>query len=94
MSSKVNYIEINGEVPTNTKVTKLTSTFMLQQTFCSCPNPVSAVKIVPGWCDRCWLPVVCHYDHCSGGEGKNKIGTYDRENNEVILEGGCRVPFH
>ncbi len=85
-TNKVSRILINGIEPTNTKVTKLSASFNLQQTFCSCPEPVTVVKIMPGYCEYCYLPVTCHYDYCSGGEGKTKIGIYDEENKCVILE--------
>ena len=85
-TKKVNRILINGVEPTNTIVTKFTSTFQLQQTFCSCPQPVDKVKELPGPCDYCWTHVVCHYDYCSGGEDRRKVGIYDEENKCVILE--------
>ena len=90
MRNRINYkisrILINGIEPTNTKVTSFTTNFVLKQCFCSCPQPITSVHEISGPCDRCWTKTECHYDFCSGGEDKRRLGVYDMKNKQVILD--------
>ena len=74
---KVNRILINGEEPTNTKVTSLTISFLLNQCFCSCslraPYRMCDPLLSPGF-DEHYIWVEEHYPDCPNAINKRYIG--------------------